>query len=466
MICAICLSLATVAAAYGGGPADEFRVDAVVPADGAGDVRATASLNLRFSRPVAVDSLDGLTLHRLNDAGGDAPVAVARTTDLTNASITLAPKRLLEPNARYELRAGAAVLDKKGVPLRPFRSRFRTGAAGSGAGAGLTFAAERFETARSFTTILFGPDRRLYAADAFGSLVRWDLDPTGRPINRTVVLADPRRSRQYIDLEWDPAADAGHLILWVSYGERLAPREDRRFFTGAIARLDLGDGTPGAAGPVGDAVERRIVVAGLPHGREKQGGFETLPHQPNGLAFRDGRLYQSVGSTSSSGGPPNWGIVEQPLSACVLEIDYRRLLRGNRPLDVRPAAGYDPRAADAPVRVFATGVRNALELVAHSNGRLYTAVNLNDRRGRADGVPDDPDLPGDQNALVTHTTPDQESLLLIERGRHYGHPNPSRGQYVLAGGNPTADADPFEIPDYWKVSVETGDGVGPAAASC
>ncbi len=36
----------------------------------------------------------------------------------------------------------------------------------------------------------------------------------------------------------------------------------------------------------------------------------------------------------------------------------------------------------------------------------------------------------------------------IVRGKHYGHPNPSRGQFVLNGGNPTAAVDLFEIPQY------------------
>ena len=188
-------------------------------------------------------------------------------------------------------------------------------------------------------------------------------------------------------------------------------------------------------------------MIGLPHGREKQGGYETLPHQPNGLAFKDGKLYQSVGSTSSCGGTQNWGIPEQLLSACILEIDYKAI-PDNAIIDVHPSTGYQPETYNAPVKIFATGVRNALEIVAHSNGQLYTAVNINDRRGAADGVPDHPDIPGNQNELITHNTPDHESLYLLKRGAHYGFPNPARRQFVLAGGNPTASIDPFEIETY------------------
>jgi hypothetical protein len=426
-----------------------FKLAEAQPADGAKEVPVTASLSLRFSQPVAAESLNHLTLHRI-EKRGSTEVAARRATDLTNASITLSPEEFLAPNAVYEIRGSALVRRRDGTPLVPFRSRFTTGPKAPAVNEGLVFTAERFDDKRSMTTVLFGPDHRLYAADAFGTLVRWDIDNDGKPINKQTLLADANESRQYIDLEWDPQADADNLILWASYGERLAAKDDRHYFTGTIARLKLGD-------KFTDKISEQVVVSGLPHGREKQGGFDTLPHQPNGLVFKDGKLYQSVGSTSSSGGPANWGLPEQVLSGCVLEIDVSRI---QAPLDVHPKTGYDPYSADAPVRIFATGVRNALELVAHSNGRLYTATNINDRAGRADGVPDDPEIAGDQNALVTHTTPNHESLYLIERGRHYGLPNPARKQYVLAGGNPTASVDPFEIPDY-PVGTRPEDGFAP-----
>jgi hypothetical protein len=424
-----CASMAVVAAED---PA-VFELSESQPADGARNVPVTASISLRFTQPANAESLRHLTLHRV-DKRSEAEVAVRRATDLTNASITLSPEEFLNPNTAYEVRGLAAVKSRAGAALAPFRSRFTTGSQVPAVSTGLVFTAERFDHTRSMTTVLFGPDRRLYAADAFGSLVRWDIADDGKPVNKQTLVTDPKKSRQYIDLEWDPQAKADNLVLWVSYAERLAPKDDRHFFTGTIARMRLGN-----------KINEQVVITGLPHGREEQGGFDTLPHQPNGLVFKDGKLYQSVGSTSSSGGPPNWRLPEQLLSGCVLEIDVDRI---KAPLDVHPNAGYDPYAGNAPLRIFATGVRNALELVAHSNGRLYTATNINDRAGRGDGVPDHPDIDGDQNALVKFTTPNHESLFLIERGRHYGHPNPARKQYVLGGGNPTAALDPFEIPDY------------------
>lgn len=426
----LCLGrLPSLGAEDGGLEASDF-----FPAEGAENVPVSVSLQVRLSKPAAVDTLSYFALYRIEDGERAREVDTRPATDLTNASITIVPTRFLDPDAEYELSGDARVKAVDGSSLAPFTTRFRTGGGGPMPSDGLLFAAQTFDQSRSMTALAFGPDRRLYAADAFGSLVRWEIDENGTPFGKTTLLSDPDMSRQYIDLEWDPEATADDLVLWVSYGERVDYPEDRKFFTGTIAKLHLGE-----------RVREQIVVTGLPHGREKQGGFDTLPHQPNGLAFKDGFLYQSVGSTSSSGGPANWGISEQPLSASILEIDYRRI---HSPLDVHPASGYDPSRPGAPLRLFATGIRNAVHLVAHSNGNLYTAVNMNDRKGSADGVPDHPELEGDQNLLITQTTPDHESLLLIRSGRHYGFPNPSRNQYVLMGGNPTSAADPFEIQDY------------------
>ena len=414
---------------------ERFSVVGGHPIDGARDLPVDASFHLRLSAPADPSTLDDLKVfQRIGESWREVDVRAA--TDLTGASITLVPADLLQPATAYEIRASGALKSTGGNELREFRRRFETGEAATGAGGGTMFTARVFDNTRSMTTVLFGPDRRLYAADAFGTLVRWELGDGGIPEAKQVLLDDPRRSRQYIDLEWDPAATADRLVLWVSYGERLADVGEHHYYTGTIARLAIGEN---------GSVQERVAVKGLPHGRERQGGFDTLPHQPNGLVFRKDMLYQSIGSTTSCGGPANWGIPEQPLSACVIEIDYREI---SETLDVHPAAGFDPGSADAPLRVFATGVRNALELVAHSNGHLYTAVNINDRRGASDGVPDHPGIPGDQNKLVRNNTPDHESLFILRRGGHYGFPNPARGQYVLGGGNPTTGADPFEIVDY------------------
>jgi hypothetical protein len=220
-----------------------FELVEVQPRDGASDVPITASLSLRFSQPVAADSLLHLTLHRI-DNERSTEIRVRRSTDLTGASVTLSPEDFLEPGATYEIRGSTLVKAKDGAALKPFRARFTTSSKPLPPGDGLVFTADTFDTGRSMTTVLFGPDRRLCAADALGTLVRWDIADGGKPSNKQILLKDSRESRQYIDLEWDPKADAKNLILWVSYAERLAPKDDRHYFTGTIARLEIA-GTAG-----------------------------------------------------------------------------------------------------------------------------------------------------------------------------------------------------------------------------
>ena len=424
----------------------ELVASDISPSDGERNVELSTSIRLRLSEPAKVDTLPHLELYRIEEGTRVEKATTRYATDLTNAAITIVPRDLLEPGATYELVGSAKVESTGGSRLTPFSSRFHTVSAAAPTESGLVFEPHTFDRNRSMTTVEFGPDGRLYAADAFGTLARWDIDEHGVPIKRAVLLSDPSESRQYIDLAWDPAATADSLVLWVSYGERLDYAPSRKYYTGAIAKLTIGEN-----------VKQEVVVTGLPHGRERQGGFDTLPHQPNGLLFKDGKLYQTVGSTSSSGGPANWGVPEQTLSGAAIQIDYKAI---KETLDMHPDYGYDPSRPGAPLQLFATGIRNALHLVGHSNGRIYTAVNLNDRRGPADGVPDHPRIPGDQNLLVKQTTPDHESLLIVEEGRHYGFPNPARNQYVLMGGNPTAVNDPFEISDY-PVGTAPDDGFAP-----
>jgi hypothetical protein len=98
---------------------------------------------------------------------------------------------------------------------------------------------------------------------------------------------------------------------------------------------------------------------------------------------------------------------------------------------------YDWRGPDAPVRVFATGIREAYDLCWHSNGQLYAGVNQNDTPERSPAQP--------ERKLPAVSVRADEPLIRIVEGRYYGHPNPSRHEWVLMGGNPTEGKDPWEI---------------------
>ena len=83
------------------------------------------------------------------------------------------------------------------------------------------------------------------------------------------------------------------------------------------------------------------------------------------------------------GAPDNaWGLRRSTCSAgAILRLDTAavaaRIADGHGPLDVKTDGGgtYNPFAADAPLTIYATGVRNAYDLVWHSNGRLYVPTN-------------------------------------------------------------------------------------------
>jgi hypothetical protein len=136
---------------------------------------------------------------------------------------------------------------------------------------------------------------------------------------------------------------------------------------------------------------------------------------------------------------------ETLLSAAVVVADVRKLdfPGGRLPLNVQttPPVHYDPAAADAPLKLFATGFRQMYRICWHSNGNLYGGVNQNDGTGRSDT----PAAPGVPSLFAVF--PDEPLVRIVEWG-YYGHPNPARQQFVLMGGNPTDGVDPWEVPEY------------------
>ena len=104
---------------------------------------------------------------------------------------------------------------------------------------------------------------------------------------------------------------------------------------------------------------------------------------------------------------------------------------------------YDPFAEDAPVRLFATGVRNGYDLVWHSNGHLYVPSNGPVAGG---STPDDPRTPA--NEALSRVVRGADHLFRLRRGSYAGHPNPLRDEFIAQGGNPTAQVDHDEVEDY------------------
>ena len=409
-------------------PAGELQVehtsDSPSPPDDAGDVSLRTTVRILFSQPIDPETLTSASV-RLMDASGQAVPAFLQT-DLTGGVVTLAPTLNLQPATEYRLEVAPSLRSAAGSPARRFSSRFTTTSEKSDPDPEFVFRAHKIDDRNSNCAITVGPDGCLYVADTYGEVKRYRLDPaTGRPSSSDVAWHS--EGDQIVGFAWDPDATAERLHLWISFARYGAN------YSGTISRLTL------APFGSGEAAEKRDYITGLPHD-------DLLHHQPNGIAFGpDGRLYQSIGGTATLGGNPNWGMEETPLSAAVIVADVNGAdFAGDLQVNVRtaPPVSYDPRALGSPVKVYATGFRNAYDLCWHSSGHLFTATNQN---SITSGVftPASPD----GRVPAIGATP-LEMLYRVQPGKYYGHPNPSRGEYVLNGGNPTDAPDPFEVKEY------------------
>ena len=135
---------------------------------------------------------------------------------------------------------------------------------------------------------------------------------------------------------------------------------------------------------------------------------------------------------------------EHLLSSAILRLDTNAVLALGGPLNAltTDAGGsYNPFAAGAPLQIYAAGVRNAFQLLWTRDGNLLAPVN------GASGGGNTPSGPG-VSALTNVSQVESDYLYSIVQGGYYGHPNPTRQQYVLGGGNPTAGVDPAEVTAY------------------
>ncbi|AQZ63827.1 hypothetical protein BKM31_22295 [[Actinomadura] parvosata subsp. kistnae] len=390
---------------------------------------------------VAIGSLTpgSATIRRVSD-GAAVPVEVA--TSGGGDTINVAPTTALQPDTLYRLDITSAITDTSGAPFQPYSMVFTTGSPPGGepafdkvvSGAG----------GAPYTSVAKGPDGRLYAATLTGQIRRYTINAdgtlTGELIINTVRNEHGGADRTVIGLAFDPASTAAAPILWITDNQAYAGA-DVPEWTSRIARL---------SGP--NLGTYTAVVTGLPR--------SARDHETNSLAFGpDGALYLTQGSMNAMGAPDGaWaGRPERLLSAAVLRLDPARL-PATLPLDVRTEAGggYDPYAAGAPLTLYATGVRNAYDLVWHSNGHLYAPTNGSAAGGNTPATPSP--LPascarrgytGPQVPAITGNPQDETDYVFdVKPGRYYGHPVPARCEWVLTGGNPTAAADPFQVNAY------------------
>lgn len=362
-----------------------------------------------------------------------------------NDTIVFQPTGLLKPNTNYTFRVTEGVRDQSGATFQPFSTTFTTGTEFTGITKGVNFIQQQVYKGAPISSLAISPDgSKLYGAGLDGSLHRWTINSSGRLSGEQIFKNPQLAGRAIIGITFDPS---NPRALWISHNNPLEP-EPAKDFTGKISKLTLNAGTS-----FSPTIQDYVV--GLPR--------SAKDHLTQSIAFGpDGKLYVSQGSNSAMGAPDDawFNRAENLLGGAILQIDPRRTPpKGgfNVQTEDRGAANYNPFAANAPVKIFATGIRNAYDLVWHSNKNLYVPTNGSAAGGN---TPEDPTQAGNQALTNVATQNDYLFKVGPNGGGYYGHPNPLRGEYILNGGNPDANPNPAEVIKPTVNSPYSGYAVG------
>ncbi|HYX18463.1 MAG TPA: Ig-like domain-containing protein [Nostoc sp.] len=414
------------------------------------DISITADVNLPNSG-IALNSLSASTI-KLIDSSTNTQVAANYNTSGGGDVIVVSPINHLKNNTKYLLQITDGVEDSNGAAFLPYSISFTTDTLGKG-GSHISFEKISLPNvpAKPYTTVLIGPDNKLYAATLRGEILRFPMNPNGTlgtPQTITSLQTANHGNRTIIGMHFDPSStNASNLILWVTnnyYWDGTNAPE----WTGKITRLS------------GSNLETvKDYVVDLPR--------SIRDHLTNSIEFKPNEpkvLYVLQGSNSSTGAPNNvWGNrPEKLLSAAVLRVDLSKIT--SLPLSVKTEGGgtYNPFKPGAAVTIFASGIRNAYDLVWHTNGQLYVPTNGSAAGGNTPNTPiplphacqnridkaingayTSPSVPG----LINIGT-QRDYLFRVVKNGYYGHPNPKRCEWVLSGGNPTVGTDPGQVKEY------------------
>jgi hypothetical protein len=359
-------------------------------------------------------------------------------------AITLVPSTPLKLSTTYNFNITEGVKDLSGASIMPYASVFTTVSASTNEIINVKFDKILLPNAKGrFSTVTMGPDGKLYALSIDGLIKRF-------PINGDGTLGFPetlyglqdaygeRQPRLAVGFAFDPSSTPDNLVAWVTHNSFVFL--DGPAWDGRLTRLS-GNNLQNA----------QDVLIDLPR--------SAKDHLTNSISFGpDGALYFTQGSNSAMGSPDKtWNYrIEHLLSGTLLRLDVSKLK--NLPLDVKTADGrgtYNPYASNAPLTIYASGFRNAYDMVWHSNGNLYIPTNGSAAGGntpasiygtlRTDGsVYRGPAIHALKNVQQTMN----DYLFRVVKGGYYGHPNPLRGEFVLNGGNPTSSVDPAQVNDY------------------
>ncbi|MDX2306212.1 MAG: malectin domain-containing carbohydrate-binding protein [Microscillaceae bacterium] len=374
-------------------------------------------------------------------------LSVSATVNSTGGgdALTLVPAAHLESFTQYRFEVTSGVRDLSGESFIPYTLNFTTGEEvvvqpGNLSGVNFEKVQQPNTNGRQYTSLVIGPDNRMYASTIDGYIERFNIDTNGNLVSRNTISSIRNHTRGsnvvagnkiVIGMAFDPSSTATNLKLWVTYMNTYA-FESAPDWDGNIALL------------TGSNLQNvQDVVINLPR--------SLRDHLTNSLAFGpDGALYCNQSGNSAMGRADlSWGNRdERLLSGAILRLNVNNL-PANLPIDAKTEEGgnYNPYAAGAALTIYATGLRNAYDLVWHSNGELYVPTNGSAAGGNSPTSdsgdptyitphPNAPAYTGGFVPKVTNVTPTQKDWLFrVSAGKYYGHPNPHRREYALGRGD-------------------------------
>ncbi len=364
-------------------------------------------------------------------------------------AISFSPSGALDPNSNYRFLITSNVKSYSGAPIERFESSFTTATIPRDSSKSYNVHFTKIPVLgtqnKNYTTLTFAPDGRLYALRMDGIIERYDVNHktgelTGQKMINTLVKKYGKRTA--IGLTFDPSSTPQNLIAWVTHcsdGLKSAPP-----FDGNISKLTGND-----------LSAEQLVITRLPR--------STRDHMVNSVVFGpDKAMYIAQGSNSSAGAfDKGWQREESLLAGTILRLDLEKLKNIKLPLNVEttenqtvineaPANSmlmrdgkYNPYSSKSPLTIYASGVRNAYDLIWHSNGQLYIPANGSGGGGnspasvkhtrRPDGsFYNGQDIPATNGVQVQH-----DWLFRVNPSKpcgYFGHPNPLRGEYVVNRG--------------------------------
>ncbi len=390
-------------------------------------------------------------------AGQPLDVKVNLATDATGIKTAIAEVFHDGHNGSLEIELEANVVTPQSVPVNFSVSTLNTG-----------------QSITRGTSLQFGPDGKLYVAEMDGPIHVFEITRNGKDNysgNKLETINLIKNVPNHNDDGTQNFASkrlltgihvTGTATAPIIYAASSDPRQAAGP-SGNDVNLDTNSGILHKLTNNGGNWSKQDLVRGLPRSEEN--------HVANGLVLVGDKIYLNIGGNTNQGVPSNnfAELPEYALSAATVVIDLGMI--GNATYDLPtlngPADQFDPFGGhdglnqaileqNGPVKIFATGLRNAYDIVYTQSGKFYTWDNgPNSGWG---GSPGNNCSDGIDNGGGTY----QDGLHLITQGYYAGHPNPTRGSKsnTFGGQSPIeGSANPeecdFKIPGQNDGSLTT-----------